>query len=193
MPFHEMKSSNTESGSWISGKGWLFLFVVIVLYALIGHTDIDLAHKTAVTFFDILERIFPILGLVFLLIFISRLVLSPNKIKLAVGAESGLKGWVLAILTGILSTGPIYIWYALLSDLRGQGMKKSLMAVFLYNRAVKLPLLPLLIHYFSVTYTVVLSVYLVFFSVVTGLLMERLEHAGALAADDVSRPLAGGE
>jgi uncharacterized membrane protein YraQ (UPF0718 family) len=193
MPFHEMKPSKTESGSWISGKGWFFLFVVIVLYALIGHTDINLAQKTAATFFGILEKIYPVLGLVFILIFISHLVLSPKKIRRTVGAESGLKGWVLAIFTGILSTGPIYVWYALLADLRRQGMKKSLMAVFLYNRAVKLPLLPLLIHYFSVTYTVVLSVYLVFFSVVTGLLMERLEHAGALAADDVSRPLAGGE
>jgi uncharacterized membrane protein YraQ (UPF0718 family) len=188
-----MNISKKESVSWFSGKGWLFLFVVVLLYALIGYTDISLAHRTAISFFNFLEKIFPVLGLVFLLIFISHLVLSPKKIKRFVGAESGLKGWVLAIFTGILSTGPIYAWYALLSDLGQQGMKKSLMAVFLYNRAVKLPLLPLLIHYFSVTYTVVLSLYLVIFSVITGLLMERLEQAGALAADAVGRPPAGGE
>lgn len=184
-----MSVGETKKSLWFSAKGWGFLIVVVLLYGLLGYSDIDLARKTATTFFNILVKVLPVLGLVFLLIFISHLVLSPKKVKSFVGAESGLKGWVLTVITGILSTGPVYAWYALLADLGRQGMKRSLMAVFLYNRAVKLPLIPLLIHYFSFAYTVVLSFYLIVFSVITGLLMERLERKGALAADSVGQVL----
>ena len=188
-----MSAGETKKSSWFSGKGWGFLLVVILFYGLVGYNDIDLARKTATTFSNILVKVLPVLGLVFLLIFVSRLVLSPKKVRTFVGAESGLKGWVLAIFTGILSTGPVYAWYALLADLGGQGMKRSLIAVFLYNRAVKLPLIPLLIHYFSFAYTVVLSFYLIVFSVITGLLMERLERKGALAADSIGQAMNQGE
>ena len=84
-------------------------------------------------------------------------------------------GWLTAIVGGVLSTGPVYPWYALLQDLREKGMKTSLAAVFLYSRAVKLPLLPLLVHYFGITYTMVLIGYLIMFSVISGLVMERIQ------------------
>ena len=182
-----MSIDETKKFSSFSGKGSGFLLVVILLYGLVAYSDVELARRTAKTFINILVKILPVLGLVFLLIFVSNLVLSPKKVKTFVGAGSGLKGWVLAIFSGILSTGPVYPWYALLADLGRQGMKRSLIAVFLYSRAVKLPLIPLLIHYFSFSYTLVLSLYLIVFSVVTGLLMERLENKGALAADSVGQ------
>lgn len=182
-----MSIDATKKSSWFSGKGWGFLLVVVLLYGLVAYFDVELARKTAKTFINILVEILPVLGLVFLLIFVSNLVLSPKKVKTFVGAGSGLKGWVLAIFSGILSTGPVYPWYVLLADFGRLGMKRSLMAVFLYNRAVKLPLIPLLIHYFSFAYTVVLSLYLIVFSVVTGLLMERLEKKGALDTDSIGQ------
>lgn len=187
MSFREKKYS------WFSWKGWGFLFIVALLFGVVGSTDIELAQKIATTFSSILIKILPVLGLVFFLIFISHLVLSPKKIRNYVGAESGFKGWVLAILTGILSTGPVYAWYALLADLGRQGMKRSLIAVFLYNRAVKLPLIPLLIYYFSFAYSVILSLYLIVFSVLTGLLMERLEQKGVLAADSIGQAVDQGQ
>jgi hypothetical protein len=49
-----------------------------------------------------------------------------------------------------------------------------LIATFLYSRAVKLPLLPLMIHYFGFTYTLVLCIYLVIFAVINGILVEKL-------------------
>ena len=53
-------------------------------------------------------------------------------------------------------------------------MKTSLAAVFLYSRAVKLPLLPMLVHYFGITYTMVLVGYLILFSIISGLVMEQI-------------------
>jgi hypothetical protein len=77
-------------------------------------------------------------------------------------------------VAGILSTGPVYAWYAVLHDLRQKGMRASLVAAMLYSRAVKLPLLPLLVHYFGLGYTMVLALYLIGFSIIGGLLMERI-------------------
>lgn len=169
-----------KKGKLSIGKGWLFLLIMILLYGLIVYLDTELAKKVAATFLNIFKKMLPILMLVFFLIFVSHIVLSPKKVKSYVGAESGLKGWVLSIVSGMLSTGPVYAWYALLGDLRKQGMKRSLVAVFLYNRAVKLPLIPLLAHYFGIGYTVILSLYLIIFSVVNGLIMETLERKGML-------------
>ena len=56
--------------------------------------------------------------------------------------------------------------------MREKGMKTGLAAAFLYNRAVKVPLLPLMVFYFGVAFTVVLTVYMIIFSVVVGYLTE---------------------
>jgi hypothetical protein len=48
--------------------------------------------------------------------------------------------------------------------------------VFLYARAIKLPLLPLLFHYFGTAYSVVLSLYLIAFALLSGVVMERIER-----------------
>lgn len=59
------------------------------------------------------------------------------------------------MVAGVLSAGPAYAWYTLLAGLRGQDMRRALVAAFLYARAVKLPLLPIMAHYFGMAYTVV--------------------------------------
>lgn len=69
-----------------------------------------------------------------------------------------MKGWIFSIVAGILSIGPIYVWYPLLSDLREKGMRTSFMGTFLYNCSVKLPLLPIMIYYFESIYTLILTV-----------------------------------
>jgi uncharacterized membrane protein YraQ (UPF0718 family) len=74
----------------------------------------------------------------------------------------------------MLSVGPVYPWYALLGDLREKGMRSGLSAVFLYSRAIKLPLLPVMIHYFGLAYTLVLVAYLLLFSLLNGMAIEKL-------------------
>jgi len=93
------------------------------------------------------------------------------------GKESGTKGWVLAIITGILSHGPVYIWYPLLKDLREQGMRTGLVAVFLYNRAIKIPLLPVMIFYFGIEFTSILLIWMVGASVIEGKVIEIVERS----------------
>lgn len=162
--------------------GWIFLAIVLLIYGVTALFDSALALEAAISFIQLLDKVVPVLLIVFILIFIINLLLEPTRVKKYLGSRSGIMGWLTAMVGGVLSTGPIYPWYALLQDLREKGMKTSLAAVFLYSRAVKLPLLPLLVHYFGITYTMVLIGYLIMFSVISGLVMERI-HSVHTEAD----------
>lgn len=103
------------------------------------------------------------------------MALKPKAISKYLGKGSGVGGWLLSIVAGIISHGPIYVWYPLLKELRKQGMRQGLAAVFLYNRAIKIPLLPVMIYYFGVAFTVLLLVFRVIASVIEGKMIEILE------------------
>jgi hypothetical protein len=51
-----------------------------------------------------------------------------------------------------------------------------LAAAFLYSRAVKIPLLPFMAYYFGGLYTGLFVVCILVFSVINGLIMQRLDH-----------------
>jgi hypothetical protein len=57
-------------------------------------------------------------------------------------------------------------------------MRTALAATFLYNRAVKVPLLPLMIYYFGIAFTAVLTAYMILFSVAVGAVTEWLVERG---------------
>jgi len=151
-----------------------------MIYGLTAVVDSELALRALAGFTQLLDKVLPALALVFVLIFAINLLLDPQRVRKYLGKQSGIKGWLTAIVAGILSTGPVYAWYAVLRDLRQKGMRTSLVAVLLYSRAVKLPLLPLLAHYFGLNYTLVLVLYLIGFSVISGLIMEKIEGVRAV-------------
>ena len=164
-----------------SGRGgWLFLAVVLTVYGLLGLVNPAATSQSLTFFTHVMLQVLPVLALVFLLLFIANLVLKPKWIRRYLGSGSGIKGWLAATLGGMLSLGPIYPWYAMLAELRQKGMRNALIAAFLYSRAVKLPLLPLMIHYFGLAYTLILCIYLVVFSIISGIVIEKLtsERAG---------------
>ena len=79
-----------------------------------------------------------------------------------------IPGIILSASAGIISTGPIYAWYPLLKDLREKGAGESSIAIFLYNRAVKPFLLPVMVGYFGWLYVVILTIIMVIASVIVG-------------------------
>lgn len=154
--------------------GWWFLALVLAAYLVLGVTDASRAVEALQFFTRVLGQVLPALGLVWLLLFLADLLLDKKRVRQHLGKESGLRGWIGALLAGVFAVGPIYGWYAVLAELRQKGMRDALIAAFLYNRALKLPLLPLLVHYFGLAYTLMLSLLLLLFSVITGLLIEKL-------------------
>lgn len=161
--------------------GWYFLAIVLLLYGVTALIDDAVVQKALNTFIHLLDQVFPALALVLVIIFVVDSFLQPGRVKKYLGQRSGLKGWLAALAGGILSAGPVYAWYALLSELRQKGMKNSLVAAFLYSRAIKLPMLPLLVHYFGLAYTSVLVIYLIVFAVASGLIMEKIAGPDAEA------------
>ncbi len=154
--------------------GVVFLGLSILLYLLVLIINKELAVDSFFSFLKLLKRLLPVMFLVFLLIFLTNLLLKPGKISKHLGETSGIKGFALAIIGGILSTGPIYMWYPVLADLKEKGMRTSLIATFLYNRAVKIPLLPMMIYYFGVGFTFILTFYMVIFSIINGIAVEKI-------------------
>lgn len=53
-------------------------------------------------------------------------------------------------------------------------MRQGLIATFLYNRAVKIPLLPMMIVYFGTKVVVILSIFMILFSMLNGFIVEKI-------------------
>ena len=94
--------------------------------------------------------------------------------------EKGIKKWFFAVVGGIISLGPIYVWYPLLKDLRDKGLDEGLIACFLYNRSIKIVVLPLAVFYFGIQYVAVLCLVMIIASVAQGLLIDKLMNKRAL-------------
>jgi uncharacterized membrane protein YraQ (UPF0718 family) len=155
-------------------SGWYFLATVIVAYFVIFIVNQEKGFEATKIFINIIIKVLPIFILIIILITLTNYFIKPKTLVKYLGKKSGWKGWLIAISGGILSTGPIYMWYPLLNDLQKQGMRPSLIAVFLYNRAVKIPLMPLIIIYFGWIYMIVLLVVMIVVSIAQGWITEKL-------------------
>jgi len=145
---------------------WMVLLTAILVYLILALVNINLFQDALVFFWKTFVNIIPMLLVVFILLFISNLYIKPTIIVNYLGKISKIKGWLIAITGGIISSGPIYMWYPLLSDLKKKGAKDSLLVSFLYNRAIKIPLLPLMVYYFGWLFVLVLTFYMVIFSII---------------------------
>lgn len=153
---------------------FIFPVVVVAFYGLAFFLVPERAVHALHFSLKMLLKLAPILLLVFFLMFLANLFIKPHWIQNHVGRDSGFKGYLVAIISGIISMGPIYVWYEMLRDFHKKGMRTALIAAFLYGRAVKLPLLPLMLYYFGIAYTIILSCYMILFSVINGMVTEKL-------------------
>ncbi|MEA2092813.1 MAG: hypothetical protein U9P61_02490 [Patescibacteria group bacterium] len=152
---------------------YFFITIVLFSYLILFLTNNTLFNKSLEQFFSIVKEITPLFIIVFVLMFVFNLFLTEKRVAKILGESAGAKGWLISIIGGILSMGPVYIWYPLLSDLQKKGMKNSFIVTFLYNRAIKLPLLPMMAYYFGVLFAVVLTSYMIIFSIINGLLVNK--------------------
>jgi len=151
-----------------------FLAAVIALYLLVYLINDNLAIISFSYFWASLAKLLPFFALMLIVLWLFNYFVKPQKIARLVGKHSGIKGWVIAISAGIVSMGPMSIWYPLLADLNRQGLRPALSAAFLYARAIKIPLLPVMAYYFGVVYTLLFVVSLFLFSIASGMLLEAL-------------------
>ena len=155
-------------------KGVKFLLIVVLIYLGIIVLDSDKLPMIWSEFVAIWVKILPIFALIIILTTLINYFLKPKHIIKHLGEESGVMGTVYAIIGGILSHGPMYVWYGMLEEMREHGLKDGLIATFLYARAVKLPLLPFMIGLFGVTFTIVINLYILLFAVLQGKIIDNI-------------------
>ena len=156
-----------------------FLILLTAIYLGLAAVDFDLFLRAISVFAKLLSNVLPVLVLVLVIMSLLNLTIKPGMAKRMLGKGSGLRGWTFAVVGGVLSSGPIYVWYPLVAELREKGMRNSLVAAFLYARAVKVPMIPLMVYYFGWNFTLLFTLYLLIFSVLNGILVERLMGRGS--------------
>jgi len=166
-----MKNNQKKSEKKIGGNA-KFLFLVIFIYGMTALFNPALVIEALHGFVMMLEKVIPILAFVFVILMTVNLFLKPAYIGKLLGAESGAKGWAYAVVAGMLISGPPYILFPLMREFKENGARNSLLAVFLYNRNVKIQFIPAMILYFGMKYTVILSIYIILFSLAGGKLTE---------------------
>jgi len=164
---------NMEKAFTFRGKN--LLIIVIVCYLILFFINSQLAMDSLQKSGKVLAKILPIFGFVILFTATLNYFLRPKQIAKHLGKESGIKGWFWSLAGGVISHGPMYAWFPLLEDLRKHGMRDALIVVFIYARAIKVPLLPIMIDYFGWTFTLVLSIYILIGSILQGWLLEVFE------------------
>lgn len=169
-----MKSGKKGKSGKRTRYGFIFLGTVIILYIVLFILSPDNIFRSLKISGSILVRLIPLFLVVILFMGVTNYFFKSKGIAKYLGKESGVKGWFIAAFAGILSHGPIYLWYPILKEFHKKGMRPALMGVFLYNRAIKIPLLPLLIYYFGIKFAVILLVWMILASLAEGKLLEIL-------------------
>lgn len=116
------------------------------------------------------------LSLVFSVMFLLNLFVRPAQIAGVFSRNSGMKGMMLSIVAGIISMGPIFAWYPLMKKMKEEGAGEGPIAIFLYNRAIKPFLLPVMIAYFGWIYVMIITILTILGSIVLGYSMNALSR-----------------
>ena len=88
-------------------SGWFVLAAVAGLYALSDRLDPAVVAEALAILKPLLIRVVPILVLVFGLLLLTNLFLEREWLIQHLGKTSGIGGWALAVVCGILSVGPL--------------------------------------------------------------------------------------
>jgi len=159
----------------IGGRG-NFLFAMIAIYIIVAFFSFEFVKEALKKTLITLWKITPILGAVFIIMILINLYLESGKIKKHLEKELGWRGWFYSIIAGILISGPPYVFFPMLGEMKKHGMKNSLIAVFLYNRNVKIPYLHVSIYYFGLPFTLIVSLYIIIFSILNGIIVSWLSE-----------------
>jgi len=165
-----MKPGENESNKSLS-YGVYFFILIIFVYAVLYVFNPNIFLSALNNFINIFKKLVLVLLLVMGLMFLVNFYATPRLIQKFLGKTAGIKGYLAAIISGILISGPPYVLYPMLGELKKQGMSHELLSVFLFNRNVKIPFLLASIYYFGLAYTLVLSVYIIIFSIINGKVM----------------------
>ena len=143
----------------------LFIYLVLFIYN---------SNEIIKAFFIALHIFWKILAVLLTVVILNALIdfyFDMEKISDNFYKNKGIKNWSIALISGVLSMGPLYVWYPILYDFRKKGMPFGYIASFLYAKAVKIPFLPVLISYFGILYSVIFTLYIIIAAWIQGMII----------------------
>ncbi len=158
----------------ISG-GLLFLIFMLLVYGIMFMFMPEKAGAAAAESGKVMKALIIPLLAVFTVTVCINLFIHPGKIVKLLGNKAGVKGTLLAAAAGIISMGPIYAWYPFLKEMLERGAGVESITVFLNCRSVKPVLLPVMVSCFGITYTILLTFFMIIGAVAAGRIMAYLE------------------
>lgn len=158
----------------IEFKGIKFLFFVIIIHIFIFLYDKTNSSLSLTKSYEVLLKLLPIFVVIILMLTLINYLIKPKAIMKHFGKDSGIKGWIYATLGGVISHGPMYAWYPMISELRENGLKDGLLVTFMFTRAIKIPFIPIMIDYFGVLFCVIFLTNILIAGILQGLLFEAL-------------------
>lgn len=159
----------------IEFKGTKFLFFVIIIYIVIFLFDNQNSSLSLIKSYEVLLKLLPIFVMIIFITTLINYFIKPKSIMKHFGKDSGFKGWVYATLGGIISHGPMYVWYPMLTQLKENGLKDGLLATFMYTRSIKIPFIPIMIDYFGMLFTIILFIHIIIGGILQGIFIEALK------------------
>ena len=157
-----------------SRSSWLFLGIVLGLYLIIlPFSTQRILNAIFIDFGTMLQMIFP-LFIAFIIMVVINLYIGPKKITGFMSKRIGIEGVIFSSLAGIISMGPIYVWYPMLRGFREKGIPVFYLSNFLGNRAIKPFLLPMMILFFGWIYTIFFNIIVWISSIMVSYFVSRL-------------------
>ena len=158
------KSKNIKSLRGVALFPVLVLATYGIIFAILPDKALLALRSSGTVFLKLLQP----LACVFIVMLVLNLFVKPAQIARFLGKGAGVKGIIFSVVAGIISMGPVYAWYPLLKEVREKGAGDGPIAIFLYNRAVKPFLLPVMIAYFGWAYVGILTILTVSVSIAVG-------------------------
>lgn len=155
-------------------NGQKFFLVVILTYLLVAYYNRSLSLVALADSWKAFKEVVPFLLLVFFIIFLVNLFVKPEMIQKHLGSDVGWRKWIYVVLGSIFVIGPPYLLFPIFGELKKDGMKNSLIVAFFSNRNVQPVFLPVMFHYFGLSFTLIVSFYVLTFSFVNGYVAGKI-------------------
>jgi len=152
----------------------VFLLFIVFVFLFILLFDIDSWKLIFNKFIKIFFNILPDLLLIYFLIFLLDMFLFNKKFIVFLEHWSYLKKIILSCFLWILSTWPIYMRYWFLKNMLDKWLTLWHISTFSYSRAIKIPLLPMMLIYFWLTFTILFNVVLFVLSFLNCILVDKI-------------------